>query len=408
MTRSKPHRFPWIQSMLLITAAAAFACAPQPAWAGHGGGGGGGHVGGGGGGHFGGGAGASSGGSHASAPVHAYSSPAVQAPARPPVGASAFRRPAPRPGFYGGTSSGLPAGLAQFTGPQRFGGVAHPMPGGSPVAAPEPPRNVTIGFPPLAGNSLHEAPLHATQGVLSFSGEGHEIWQNSAGSPSIAAARPVELSGTVRRPAGEMARPIFPFRHHHRGSGEGFGFFGFPFLGLGLGFEPGCDAWAGPFWGWDWDQCNFFGYSSYFGPGYDSPSDYIQAPEMMDIQPAYGPDVWPPAYPSDSGSSDNSSAAPSTLLYMKDGTSYAITDYWLEGGQLHYLTSYGAENTVDLGLVDLQRTVDENAARGVNFTLRPGPEPESPAAAAPTEQAAPNAQPPANTQSAPASPASPR
>jgi len=34
------------------------------------------------------------------------------------------------------------------------------------------------------------------------------------------------------------------------------------------------------------------------------------------------------------------------------------------------------ENVIDLDQIDVQRTVDENAARGVNFTLRPAPDSE--------------------------------
>jgi hypothetical protein len=40
---------------------------------------------------------------------------------------------------------------------------------------------------------------------------------------------------------------------------------------------------------------------------------------------------------------------------------------------LHYVTSYGGENMIDESRLDLQRTVNENAARGVDFTLRPEP-----------------------------------
>jgi hypothetical protein len=43
----------------------------------------------------------------------------------------------------------------------------------------------------------------------------------------------------------------------------------------------------------------------------------------------------------------------------------------LDAGQLHYVTSYGGENSVDADRVDLQRTVDENAKNGIDFTLRP-------------------------------------
>ncbi len=61
------------------------------------------------------------------------------------------------------------------------------------------------------------------------------------------------------------------------------------------------------------------------------------------------------------------------LLYLKDGSSFAVSEYWLTEGKLHYFTSYGGENAVDQSQIDLQRTVDENAARGVAFTLHPAP-----------------------------------
>ncbi len=51
----------------------------------------------------------------------------------------------------------------------------------------------------------------------------------------------------------------------------------------------------------------------------------------------------------------------------------AASDYWLADGKLHYIVNYAGESTVDLDDVDLQRTVDENAKRGVRFTLKPGP-----------------------------------
>jgi hypothetical protein len=58
---------------------------------------------------------------------------------------------------------------------------------------------------------------------------------------------------------------------------------------------------------------------------------------------------------------------------LKDGSSFAVSNYWLAGGKLHYVTSYGGDNSVDEAQVDLQRTVNENAARGVDFSLRPQP-----------------------------------
>ncbi|MGC1130999.1 MAG: hypothetical protein WA875_15665, partial [Candidatus Acidiferrales bacterium] len=62
------------------------------------------------------------------------------------------------------------------------------------------------------------------------------------------------------------------------------------------------------------------------------------------------------------------------VLFMKDGSSYAVTDYWLAGGKLHYVTTYRGENTVDLSRLDVQKTVDHNAANGMKFELRSGPQ----------------------------------
>ena len=76
------------------------------------------------------------------------------------------------------------------------------------------------------------------------------------------------------------------------------------------------------------------------------------------------------------------------ILYLKDGSSYAVSDYWLSGGKLHYVTSYGGENVIDESQLDLQRTVNENATRGVDFTLRP--EPAGNGDAIPGAQGAPN------------------
>jgi len=105
---------------------------------------------------------------------------------------------------------------------------------------------------------------------------------------------------------------------------------------------------------------------------------------------------------------------PTVLLYLKDGTLYPASDYWLADGKLHYRVNYGGENAVALDQVDLQKTVDENAKRGVHFSLKPNPDAAPPAsdssssgqAASPatTETAAPAA-PPAEELEAASQPA---
>jgi hypothetical protein len=72
-------------------------------------------------------------------------------------------------------------------------------------------------------------------------------------------------------------------------------------------------------------------------------------------------------------STANAAQQPGTLIYLGDGTNYAVTNYWLAGGDLHHVTNYGAENSVPIGQIDLQRTVDANAAQAIQFTLRPAP-----------------------------------
>jgi hypothetical protein len=62
---------------------------------------------------------------------------------------------------------------------------------------------------------------------------------------------------------------------------------------------------------------------------------------------------------------------PVTVLYLNGGYSVGVTEYWLENGELHYHTTYGGDNAVPIGELDLPRTVNENASRGVTFSLHP-------------------------------------
>jgi len=60
-----------------------------------------------------------------------------------------------------------------------------------------------------------------------------------------------------------------------------------------------------------------------------------------------------------------------TLLYLKDGSVFAVATYTVADGVLHYVTSYGEKNDLLIDLLDLQKTIEANAARGVAFTLTP-------------------------------------
>jgi hypothetical protein len=59
-----------------------------------------------------------------------------------------------------------------------------------------------------------------------------------------------------------------------------------------------------------------------------------------------------------------------TLLILKGGSAYLARDYWLEAGQLHFLTPDGEHKPLPLTRLDLEETVRLNRERNVEFVLR--------------------------------------
>jgi hypothetical protein len=163
------------------------------------------------------------------------------------------------------------------------------------------------------------------------------------------------------------------------GFGWGWGGFWGPAWGWG-GYWPGYSLGYYPYWpgGYYGDPGYSIGYgdngdysSSNNGPVDNNSGSYNAAPVVPDNS---GSVAEPQGSPNDNPDTGNvSSSRPTVLLYLKDGTTYAASDYWLQDGQLHYTVNYGGENTLDMDELDLQRTVNENARRGVNFSLHPNP-----------------------------------
>ena len=265
------------------------------------------------------------------------------------------------------------------------------------------PHTSVIGFPPAESHVAPVDPSNRTgSGALSFSGQGHPIWQDSASSTRSDAIVSRPRSESERAIFGESSsaigrRPIPPHRISSPFFGQSGGFYPYyafgPYGFYGNGF---CD----PYWGFDpgfgCGGLGFgygfgaygYGYPGYFGGGFNNSydvgstsgsSDYDNSAPADNYSNSYSPD------PNAQQGSDQSSQAappapPTTLIYLKDGTSYEVMSYWLDAGKLHYITNYGGETTVDMGQLDLQRTVDENARAGVSFTLRPAaPAPAQPA-----------------------------
>jgi len=61
------------------------------------------------------------------------------------------------------------------------------------------------------------------------------------------------------------------------------------------------------------------------------------------------------------------------LLVLNNGSSHAVTDYWVSDGYLEYISPDGTRSHIPLDALDLQRTVTENAPRGLPFVLRSTP-----------------------------------
>lgn len=317
---------------LSLFATIAMVCAPQLASAQHGSGMGG-HTGGG---HFAGG--------HLSGSSHVVT---------PSSGGLHFSgdRPSGPPPVGAGTNSlqAIPSAPNEQTTSTRDGDLGMTDTG---TMARRAVRNgsTTIGYPPSDGQYWHKG---SNSGSLSFSGQGSAIWQSAA----VKSRSEFEARGAgVRsdRRGRFHSRDRLHFRRRFPDLGP-FLFGGFDFLDCG---------------DWDFDEA-WEG-----GLGYGEPSCYDWDAFQDELDAAVSSFGAVGGYQEDGETQALQGAArttPPVTLCLKDGSAYEVRDYWFADGQLHYMTSYGGENSVPPELIDFQRTVDENAARGVTFTLQPAP-----------------------------------
>ena len=124
-----------------------------------------------------------------------------------------------------------------------------------------------------------------------------------------------------------------------------------------------------------------------FGFGGDSPDlgDGLDAQGLLQSEVSTIPET----NPSDENATEGNSAISSPtlglsaedqpagnrifLLVLKNGTSHAVTDYWVADGYLEYISPDGTRSHIPLETLDLQSTVSENAPRGLPFILRFAP-----------------------------------
>ena len=132
-------------------------------------------------------------------------------------------------------------------------------------------------------------------------------------------------------------------------------------------------------------------FSGYSGFGFDGDSldlgDDLNSQGPMQSEMSAVP---PTANPSDDGTAEgNSAVRPGAtldaatedrtvskgvfLLVLNNGTSHAVTDYWVADGYLEYISPDGTRSHIPLEALDLQNTVTRNAPRGLPFVLRSAP-----------------------------------
>jgi hypothetical protein len=399
MKRSAAFRFAPGKSLLAIVGVAVLALAPQIAMAQHAAGG-----------HAGGGASAGASPQFSSPPAPHYSAPPAPAPhysPPPPAPAPHF---SPPPHVVTPPTAFVPPPAAYVPPPAAPAGnnaVVHPAP--------------VMNTPAQLFSTTPDAMRAWSGQPLRFFGEGHQIYSEPAGVIANSSTASVAATGaaatTARRPfpgPAEFASPsatlgapphIFP--PHRRvppivvypGFGTfGFGGFGFGTPFFGSPFYYGDPFFFGdPFFGFEFgsvfEPCNGFGAgfqcmpynSNYY---YEQPftSTMIGGTETeTQSQEIFSP--YSPALPQPEENT-NGPSPDEYVLYLKDGAVYVVNDYWYADGKLVYSTASG-QDSVDLARIDLQKTLDVNAQRGLVFTLRPAP------------QAAPDATPPQPDQAPP-------
>lgn len=152
--------------------------------------------------------------------------------------------------------------------------------------------------------------------------------------------------------------PIFPGR---------FGFWGSPFWGIWPGWGLTPDVWPGCGWSANWNA------GCAVGPFYDANAGIFSPYSLAPGNPPSQAVIQNlPIYYSGEGGSQ------SVELFLKDGTVHRVTDYWVEGGVLHFKTAEEnftkvVEHTIGFDQLDLQQTIDVNTERGYRFVLRNAP-----------------------------------
>jgi hypothetical protein len=122
-----------------------------------------------------------------------------------------------------------------------------------------------------------------------------------------------------------------------------------------------------------------------FPAGPDADSMAVEEEEMAETAPPAVSDENPPPENTAKGNSgtsleaqlgaseDRDLSANVYVLVLRNGTTHAVTDYWVRDGYLEYVSLDAVRSHIPLGAFDLQGTVDRNHSRGIPFVLRAAP-----------------------------------
>jgi hypothetical protein len=171
-----------------------------------------------------------------------------------------------------------------------------------------------------------------------------------------------------------------PYRSYGFGYYPGLYSFGFGYW-PGYGYSYGYPAYGYPYYGSGYSS----GYDpSYYGGGgygYEDGGAYEQPPAYQPTYPTVsnGAPVPYPNAPPPQPQVGVMQLDRYWLIAQRDHSIVAVTDYWLEGSTLSYVTRDGAQGSLDISTVDLPFTRNLNTERGLEFRLpRAGNPPQSP------------------------------
>ena len=234
-----------------------------------------------------------------------------------------------------------------------------------------------------SGRGFSHAIGHSFAKLFGVHGKAPSPAHDMTPPPAGTAATPAKA---VQVPGTRVVYSSAPGRFHHRPVHE------FPFGSRFLFFPPRPGFGFGGCSGFGFPRYNFFygndfncfaggflfaplfigGFSGSFigGPAF-LPSNDQSLGYVSDDSTAAPRAEALPTQPSDSASAGKvQSQQPVTLLQLRDGSMYGLVDYWVEDGELHYTTTYGGQNSIGFDRIDLEKTVQLNADRGVPFVLR--------------------------------------